>query len=193
MIKSVICISGKARHGKDTVATMMKVRLNCKGYSVLVIHYADLLKWICEKYFDWDGQKDEAGRYLLQHVGTDVVRKRSPDFWCDFVVRFVCLFKEEWDYIIIPDCRFPNEVDCWKKAGVNAVHVRVNRPDFDNGLSEEAKNHPSETSLDNVSPDIEIINDDDINKNRLRQKSIDFVEALTEHCGYRIGRSENNE
>lgn len=164
MIKSVICISGKARNGKDTVAQMMKIHLECKGYSVLVIHYADLLKWLCKQYFGWDGNKDEAGRYLLQHVGTDIVRKQNPDFWVNFVISFVSLFKDEWDYIIIPDCRFPNEIDCWNEAKFSTVHIRVRRPDFDNGLSEEAKSHPSETALDNTIPTLEIVNDGDLDR-----------------------------
>ena len=31
MIKQVICISGKARSGKDTVAQIMRLYLECKG------------------------------------------------------------------------------------------------------------------------------------------------------------------
>lgn len=44
-------------------------------YRVLVTHFGDLVKYVCEKFFDWDGVKDESGRSLLQYVGTNKVRK----------------------------------------------------------------------------------------------------------------------
>ena len=70
----VICISAKAQHGKDTVANFMKECLEAKEKRVLVTHYADLVKYGCKTFFNWDGQKDEKGRALLQYVGTDIVR-----------------------------------------------------------------------------------------------------------------------
>ena len=57
----VICISGKAQHGKDTTAAILKELLEADGKSVKIAHFADLLKFICKTYFDWDGQKDERG------------------------------------------------------------------------------------------------------------------------------------
>ena len=59
---NIICISGKAGHGKDTLAGVLEEKLTQKGERVLITHYADLLKWMCEKLFGWDGVKDEAGR-----------------------------------------------------------------------------------------------------------------------------------
>ena len=47
----VICISGKARHGKDTLATILKKRLEDNGNRVLITHFGDLVKYICEKFF----------------------------------------------------------------------------------------------------------------------------------------------
>ena len=88
----VVCISGKARHGKDTLAGILKNYLEDSGNKVLVAHFGDLVKYICEKFFDWDGQKDEKGRTLLQYVGTDVVRTQEPNFWTDFIKKVLTLF-----------------------------------------------------------------------------------------------------
>jgi len=82
----VIAISGKAQNGKDTTAGFLKCALESDGYRVLVTHYADLLKYMCKQYFGWDGQKDDAGRQILQYVGTDVIRSKRPDFWVDFII-----------------------------------------------------------------------------------------------------------
>lgn len=155
----IITISGHARNGKDTVADILERKLKADGYKVLITHYADLVKYVCEKYFDWDRLKDERGRQLLQYVGTDVVRQQQPDFWVDFIKSILILFRNHWDIVIIPDARFVNEIDVLKREGFEVIHMRVNRPNFDNGLTEEQKKHPSETSLDNVTPDYTIIND----------------------------------
>lgn len=154
----VILISGKAGHGKDTVANMIAKELRASGHGVLITHYADLLKYICRTFFDWDGKKDKAGRTLLQYVGTDVIRKQDPDFWVCFITRILTLFPNIWDYVIIPDARFPNEIDRIKGV-FDTVSLRVYRPDFDGKMSETQQNHASETSLDDYVPDYYIRND----------------------------------
>ena len=144
----VICISGKARHGKDTLAKYLEDGLQFQSKRVLIAHYADLVKYVCRVFFKWDGVKDERGRTLLQYVGTDRVRAVSPDYWADFIVNILSMFKDEWDFVIIPDTRFPNEVELLEHYGFDVSLVRVVRPDFDSGLTEEQKQHPSETALD---------------------------------------------
>ena len=154
----IICISGKAQHGKDTTAGILREILEERGKKVLIAHFGDLVKFVAEKYFGWDGKKDERGRTLLQYVGTDRVRTKSPDYWVDFVVSMLTFFDGEWDYVLIPDCRFPNEYEIFKYSGFDATLIRVERPGFDNGLTEEQKAHPSETALDGYPYDIGITN-----------------------------------
>lgn len=154
----VICISGKAQHGKDTTAQIMKEQLESDGYSVLIVHYADLLKHICRSFFGWDGAKDEKGRHILQYVGTDVIREQRPDFWVDFVVDMLTMFPDSWDFVLIPDCRFPNEIVKLSNAGLESVHLRVVRDGFLSPLTPEQQRHPSETALDNDEPDYYINN-----------------------------------
>ena len=154
----VIVISGHAQHGKDTTAGFIKEILEEEGDVVLITHYADLLKYICKAYFGWDGKKDEAGRKLLQFVGTDIVRKKYPDFWVDFMLIVLKLFENQWDYVLIPDTRFPNEIDDIFTY-FDGWHLRVERPGFASPLTPEQQKHPSETALDNVKPDYTICND----------------------------------
>ena len=75
----VILISGKAGHGKDTLAGYMKNFMEKRGKRVLIIHYGDLLKYICKSLFGWDGQKDEKGRTLLQYVGSPMRSREWPN------------------------------------------------------------------------------------------------------------------
>ncbi len=145
--------------GKDTTAKLLKTALTNNGNRVLITHFADLLKYVCSTYFGWNGEKDEKGRTLLQYVGTDVVRKQSPDFWVNFVVAILNFFPNEWDYVIIPDCRFPSEYEIFEHYGMDAILLRVIRPDFVSPMTDEQQKHASETALDNYRYDAAIIND----------------------------------
>lgn len=153
----ICCISAKAQHGKDTAAKLIKERLEYKGQRVLITHYADLLKFICVKFFGWNEVKDEAGRSLLQYIGTDVVGKKNPAYWAEFIVSILKMFEDTWDYVLIPDCRYPIEVETMKKH-FDTIILRVERPNFDNGLTEAQKAHPSETHMDNYNFDFALLN-----------------------------------
>lgn len=154
----IIAVSGKAQHGKDSTCGFMQDFLELEGKKVLIAHYGDLVKYICKTFFDWNGEKDEAGRTLLQRVGTDVIRAQEPDYWVGFVETILRMFLNEWDYVLIPDCRFPNEIEYLKNRGFDVTHIRVVRENFESPLTEEQQKHISETALDDCDPDIRLIN-----------------------------------
>lgn len=170
----VLCISAKAQHGKDTAAALIKDYLESKGNRVLITHYADLVKFVCTKFFDWDGQKDEKGRTLLQYVGTDVISSQQPSYWVDFIISILKFFENEWDYVLIPDCRYPVEVIRMSTAFETKI-LRIERPNFENGLTEKQKQHVSETSMDNYFFDAVIYNDSTLES--FKEKLIEFVKA----------------
>lgn len=155
----VILISGKAQHGKDTAARILRDELESHGNKVLIAHYADLVKYICKTFFNWDGKKDSYGRHLLQYIGTDVIRSRDPNYWVDFLSEILSFFPDEWDFVLIPDTRFPNEITKMKESGLDVVHLRIVRDGYESPLTEEQREHPSETALDGVEPDAWIKND----------------------------------
>lgn len=149
----IICISGKAGCGKDAAAEQLQRILSETGYKVLITHFGDALKHICRNFFNWNGEKDIEGRSLLQHVGTDIVRKKNPDFWVSFVAIILKMFPEQWDYVLIPDTRFPNEIDYLRSTGIDVIHLRIQRGVYKSRLTTEQMRHLSETALDNVKPD----------------------------------------
>ena len=146
-------ISGKSGHGKDCFANILKKKIEEQGKSCVIIHYADPVKWLLKECYNWDGNKDEHGRYLLQHLGTDTVRAHYPDFWTLFVSQFLDAVKEDFDYAIVPDARFINEIEVTKQY-TGAKTVRIIRYNEDQSmylnpaLTLEQKLHPSEISLD---------------------------------------------
>jgi hypothetical protein len=169
----VLCISAKAQHGKDTAAGIIKDYLEAKGNRVLITHYADLVKFVCTKFFDWNGQKDEKGRTLLQYVGTDVISSQQPSYWVDFIISILKFFEKEWDYVLIPDCRYPIEAARMIETFDTKV-LRVERPNFDNGLTLKQKQHVSETSMDNYHFDAVIYNNTDLIN--FKEKLIQFTD-----------------
>ena len=171
----IITISGKAEAGKDTTAMVLKEELENEGYSVLICHYGDLLKYICKQFFGWDGKKDEQGRSLLQMVGTEVIRSKEPDYWVDFIIQILGFFSEEWDFVLIPDARFPNEINLMKDR-FDVLTVKVNRPNYENSLTEEQRQHKSETALDDFYFDCDICNPGEMNG--LRKEVKDLIDNI---------------
>ena len=156
----VITFYGKAQHGKDTTAKYVKEVLEFYGKRVVILHFADYLKYVCKEYFNWNGIKDEEGRNILQRVGTDLARKNNPNIWVNVIKEFILAFETEFDYFLIPDCRFPNEIDLLKERLDLVYSVMIKRNEFDNRLTDSQKLHISETALDEYKFDIEIENEE---------------------------------
>ncbi len=154
----VYLFAGKAEAGKTTAAELLVQQLRSTHPESRVVRmaYGDYLKQVVKTVFGWDGKKDEAGRHLLQWFGTDVVRAKSPNFWIDSVVRLAKVLDGVVDYLLIDDCRFPNEVDVWRdpelakefETGLDVTVVRIERPGHENRLTPEQRLHASETSMD---------------------------------------------
>ena len=179
-MKGTIILSGKSGSGKDMMAQFMKEELAKHGQKTLVIHFADAVKWFCRDFLDWDGKKDEVGRTLLQMVGTDIVRAKHPNFWVGIVVGLIQAFEpyKDFDLAIIPDARFPNEVNISLENLQNCVSVRIERKNADGTpwinpvLTEDQRNHPSETSLDVFAFDYVVHNDEGLDMLRESAQSI---------------------
>lgn len=181
---TVVLLSGKSESGKDYIANIMKQQLEDKNNKVLITHYADLLKYILKTFFNWNGEKDENGRALLQRVGTNVIREKNPNYWTDFINDILDFFPNEWDYILIPDTRFPNEIEEIKKNyNVNTVTVRIDRPNYKSKLTKEQQRHASETALDNYRFDYHLFN---TGTDKIIKEVEDFICIITKSYYKRI-------
>ena len=152
----VIAISGKAESGKDTVAKEIKRLLEEQNYKVMIIHFADVLKFVCRQYFDWNGEKDEYGRTLLQQVGTEMREKNNPNMWVNITKELINGIGVEFDYVLVPDTRFKEEINMLNEY-FDCISVRVLRQDINsdgvasdhiNHLTDEQRAHKSECDLD---------------------------------------------
>ena len=108
-----------------------------------------VLKEFAEK-LGWDGKKDERGRKFLQELAS-VVREYNSNTWIH-ILWYLIEDEEYPDNVVITDCRYLNEIQLMKQWSLihnyKVTTIRIERPGFNNGLTEAQKNHPSETELD---------------------------------------------
>lgn len=162
----IIMISGKSGSGKNALAAAFANAL--KDNRVLTIAFGDLVKTFLKQYYGWNGEKDEAGRKMLQELGTNKVRKMFPTYWAEVVAEFVMATAADWDYVIIPDWRFVNEYYTIADYTNNTILIRVERYNEDGSkwvnpdMTPEQLNHISENELEKFSFDYIVENRGDI-------------------------------
>ena len=147
-----LLISGKAGSGKDTVAKIIESILHQRNKEVLILHFADLVKFYAEHYWGWNRLKDKDGRYILQYIGTELMRRTFPTYWAEIIGKFLYALQLNglYDYCIISDWRFINEFDVVSEYAEHLTAIRIERPNYNNdNLTYEQKHHISETQLDN--------------------------------------------
>jgi len=162
----VIMISGKSGHGKDAFSNAFEQYGKEKGNKIIVIHFADLVKYYAKQYYNWNGEKDNDGRHLLQYIGTTLMRGYRSKYWAQIVAEFLAAASKDFDIALIPDWRFANEFYTVSEYNPETYTIRVERHDEEGNLyknpnmTEEQLNHISETELDHFPFDWKVINQD---------------------------------
>lgn len=174
-----IMISGKAGHGKDTVAQIIKEELELQNEKVLIIKFGDAVKWFAREYYNWNGNKNIQGRSLLQYIGTEMMRSYDEYYWGRIVSEFIAANKD-FTYALIPDWRFYTEKEAVLADNKECYTLRVERPNFINpNMTEEQLKHISETELDNYKFDYIIYNSGSIFELREEVKlALDYFNKL---------------
>ena len=164
----VLMISGKSASGKDEFAHLLKEKLESRGQTVLTIHFGDAVKDMLTRYYKWDGNKDTAGRAMLQHLGTEVMRSTYSTYWAEIVAKFISATVNDWDYVLIPDLRFYNEFKTVCQYNENVTTIRINRfdkegkPYYNSNMRMNQLTHVSECELDDFNFEYIIENRSDI-------------------------------
>jgi len=152
MTVQVVGISGKAETGKDYLRRTVFEAHGFRPWS-LAWHFKIWLigqgKATYEEVFE---TKPPHIRELLQQEGTERGRNVfGEDIWCNTAAAWIDLLAREWHVpgIVIPDVRFPNEVEMVHRLGGKVVRIRAPQRVETSRLSAEARGHFSETALDN--------------------------------------------
>ncbi len=157
----IYLISGKARHGKDTLSAYLKKVYEDNGKKVIVTQLSKYIKYYAREMTGWDLSEETKPREFLQQLGTDVIRVKlnKEDLLINRMKDDIEIFSYFYDAIIVSDVRLKKEIDGLREFFPNLIAVNIFRPNFDNGLSEEQKKHKTEVDLDDYDKfDIKIIN-----------------------------------
>ena len=152
----IIGITGKKFSGKTEASNCLKdfKSINFKDSLIEEIkeNFPDLLRELALIYRMADIKtlfdiKPPLVRLLLQNYGTNVRRKDSENYW---VAKWLDKIDIS-DNIIADDVRFLNEANAIKDVG--GIVIRIVRPSV-----KSIDTHISETEMDKIEPDYEIIN-----------------------------------
>jgi len=161
-MKKVILISGKSNHGKTEFTKLLKEELESTGKKVVVMLFAKYIKMYLKDYYNWDGiEKTEDIRSHLQRLGTNKIRQEMnmKNFHVERVCDDIRILEDDFDYFIIDDTRYSNEIYYTKAIfDKDVIDIRITRPNFESPLTTEQQNHDSEIGLDDFDFMYDIIN-----------------------------------
>ena len=142
-------ICGKARAGKDTFAKLIKQEEEKDNNKVCILKLtAPLYSW-AEDYFNYDKEKDEKPRELLQTLGYDILqlKLKKKDFLLDYLITTIEVLDNYYDVGLITDGRLVHEIEVLKEKYPNIKTILLTNKQ-DNKLTNKEKNHQIEIDLD---------------------------------------------
>lgn len=173
----VFLIAGKARHGKDTIAAIIREQYLRKEKRVDVLQFSYYIKDYVKRLSTWDGSEETKANYrgFMQELGTDIIRKEIDNkFFINRMIEDIKVYSYYCDVLTISDVRFPEEIEDIKKEFPNVISIYVNRPNFESPLKKQEQKHVTETALDNYNNyDYKIINDGTIDE--LKDKVLEII------------------
>jgi hypothetical protein len=146
----LIGVCGRFRAGKDTIGEHLVSSYGYRRYA-----FADKVKELARRApINWNGEKDEVGRTTLQDLGNNVREVLGEDTWIHVLERLVYGGEKVPALVVITDIRYTNEAD-WVRAQGGQVWKVIRRG---TPTDTPASNHVSETSVDEIRPDVIVPN-----------------------------------
>lgn len=144
-------IGGKAKNGKNTLANFLKSELKDYGYKPCVMHLTETLYSYARNYFEWNEQSDEKPREFLQKMGIEIIKEKlgKKTFLLDRTIEDIEILSCFFDIFIITDARLQVEFEYLKEKFSDVITIKLERDQFDDGLSENEKEHITEKDLEN--------------------------------------------
>lgn len=141
-MKIIAFYATESRSGKDTCANILTELFDEMGFSYKTVAFADKLKQCCHELFQSYGVKDkqfyelnpDERKTIIPDLNMDVVnlwikygnhmRDINPDIWVKLALDNPEL-NSLYDFILIPDMRFNNELNYIKKF--NHIIFKIQR------------------------------------------------------------------
>lgn len=164
----ILIIQNSASQEEANLRVSRDMQTNAKDHVAFVI---DTL-WSPVKSGELKTSYDrtEQSRLALQHWGTQVRRAQDENYWVNRAIRSVSPELAEGISVYVTDARFPNELDAVKEIGGLLIRLDVSpevqeKRIFDRDgivISDAARNHVSETAVDDYERFDVRLNTDDL-------------------------------
>lgn len=166
----------------DTASNQISKELNVPldhAFETTEILWNDVKQGVITTSYD----RTPSTRQALQFWGTGVRRAQDDKYWVKKAIRNVLTVVAAGHTVYVTDSRFPNEVESIADSGGVTIRLNVSpeeqarRISDRDGLqiSEEARNHVSETSLDDYTGFHVIVNTDSITAHEVAQAVVEKV------------------
>ena len=146
----IYLLAGKAGSGKDLMGRYMKTQYDFAGHNACILHITTPLYEYARNYFSWNGNMAEKPREFLQEMGIEVIQKQlgKKYFLLDRLCEDVDILKNFFDVFIITDGRLLFEFEELKRRFPSIKIIHVIRDNYENELTEQEKQHVTETEMD---------------------------------------------
>ena len=180
----IICICGKARSGKSQVGKYIYDEYKKDNYNVVFSPYTKYLKMYISEITGWDMSDKDKPRDLLQQLSSDLIKGKlnNNNFFINRQLEDIDIYSYFFDIIIIPDVRFPKEIEILKDKYNKVISIGVIRENYNSELTDSQKHDITEVSLDNYDKfDYCIYND---NTKKLYSDTLEIVNKLRKKDSY---------
>ena len=160
----IYVIAGRAKCGKTTFGNYLREELKTYGYKPCVMQITNPLYSYAANYFDWDPNSDEKPREFLQKMGCDIIKEKlgKKTFLLDRLNEYMEILQEFFDTFIITDARFPEEIEYFRSKYEDICPIKLIRKDFDDNLTDEERNHITETAMEGYEDFSYILENEDL-------------------------------
>ena len=174
----IVLVAGKARSGKGEVASYMEKILKKEGKKVILSPYTKYLRRYIAEVTGEDFDDENKPRDLLQKISSELIKKKlsNPNFFIHRQQEDLSFYLYFMDVVIIPDVRFPEEIDAIKEKFSNVFSIGVKRKDYISTLTKEQQEDITEIALDDYhNYDIELEN---TSLEKLQSDVLDMIKKL---------------
>ena len=154
------------------------------GKKVIISPYTKYLKKYIEEITNEKINETNKPRDLLQQISSKIIKGdlNKVNFFIDRQIEDIEIYSYFTDIILIPDVRFPKEIEIIKEKFNKVVSIKVNRKDYISILTKEQLIDETETALDNYHNfNFEITNDKNTDLEIEAKKIIEKINEGSEY------------
>lgn len=163
----------------EGLAVLQKIKLEDSQFIVKTL-FDDVVSGTVKTAWD----RTVASRTALQYWGTEIRRTQDEDYWVKKAIAEVSNHLANGNSVYVTDARFVNEAESLRSIGAFLVRLEITREEQDRRIfsrdgilpTEEARNHASETSLDDYKNfDLVIDGTPDLSLNDVSGMIVDYI------------------